>query len=355
MSLVKGVSKDDLVAVLDFGGSSRVTSSSTATTSYDKPNSTSALGDALLAEYKKANKGSTASYLEATFGKGVVDSSVAYVADLLKSVDIPLEVDCDPNMTTEERVISSIGVAASSSLTTCSVFDIVKNISAAKNVLTGSVIIGGVSYLTKGKDLNTAIGLSKMYDKLPSVNSKYLNSIIGYFDLDAEAALATRLVNESLRIGLPDVLRLVISTVRNESVKKRVYLGQLRQACMQSRLENVQLTIDYCGVTQCLAKVPDIVYLILKHYKYRGNGEGYPAELTKVKDLLTTLDPTWSTNEQDTITYQDYSPFASASASAKDLFLLDDELYVHVLIGSEYGNRSVKSTVSTMYPYLNLV
>ena len=357
MPLVKGLSADDLVSVIDFGSNARrdVNSGSTTTpVNYSRVSSTSVIGNRVVESNLAKKTSSGSSLINTIFGKSAVSGNSAFMADLIGKIHLPVEVDCDPSPSSSDRLKNSVGLAASNSMTSCTVLDVIKNLDASKAVMVGAVTIGSTAYAVKGKDLTTAQGLAKMYTQLPSVQSPYLDKAVGYTDTGTELSFAKRLMDESLRIGIPQMIDKVVAQFSSPESKRALYLSQVRSSCIRSYLDNVQAAIDYCGVGAVIAAVPDVVQLIIRYYRYRGNTGGMTAELTKVKTLLSTLAPGWELTVTDTTTYKNFTPFMRASADAQDLFLLDPELYVYILVADKNGNESITSMVRRMYPYLRL-
>ena len=329
-------------------------SSTSSSLEYDKVSGISNISSAITE--LRANRSDYASKLAAikTFAKGPESVGMSYLASLFGLLSLPLEVDCDKEGTSSERIETSIGVDAANSLSECTTIDVVASLEAAKKTKSGAVVIAGIKHYVDSKDLTTALRISKMYDQLPDINSKQAGRAAGFLDIEAELALVDRISSESLRIGVPDMGQTLADNASEPTITKRIWLGQLRQSCIRSYMGNIQSAIDECGVTACISKVPDAVSLILQYYQYRGNTNGLYAELTKVKGILNQLSPGWHITESEGVTSHSLDPFLSMSSDAKDLFLLDDELMLNVLAASHYGNEDYFTLAKTMYPFIYL-
>lgn len=354
--IVEGPTLANLVGMINFGGgrpSTGVSTLGTGSTPYQKVKSPKKIGKAILDGFQNKKKLTSEDGVQSIYGKSSSALGMSFINQKLKELEIPLEVDCDPKMSSAERLSNTVGGNSAASMSQCTILDVIGNLDASKEVLGATAVIKGVQYAVRNKDLKTALGISSMIDKLPSMNNRYLSKAVGYFDLETELAFAKRIMSESLRIDLQGVVDLLLSNATSDLHRKRLLLEQVRMACMRSYLDKVQMAIDECGVGAVRDKVPDAVPLILRHYRYRGGKGDHLGELAKVKALLTQLSPGWANITVGGQSYGNFQPFMSSSPDAQDLFLLDNDLYVHVLVGVRNGNESIYTLGKQMYPTIS--
>lgn len=174
-------------------------------------------------------------------------------------------------------------------------------------------------------------------------------------DLHAEVLVLGGILDKAIDLGLPQAVDTVLAKVEDDRVRKEVVLSRVRPAAVASNLKVVREAVRLNSRDVVVAKVPDLVAVILRHYRF-------PSPATRVNygtyrdELLTTLDmvdPQWAKTPRASDNLSYLGPFVDASEDA--LTLLSDSPYaVEVLLAKSYPERDQKQIAGYYHPMVYL-
>lgn len=345
----------DIMSMVDLDTGGGFGGSSSGGTSVTKIEDFTALTTAALnPEHGKDGYLTNSGLTETIFGGSPIKFGNRLGLGLLSDLKPPVEVDCDPEPDYAARIRNSVGLAANRSMSTCTMLNIVASLSNSTDILEGAIAIAGVVHAVKNKDMKTAQGISEALYNITNENSRAVqllsSSTVGeYIDFGPRAARFNWVMEEALRIGIPSLIDTVIELARDDKERDKILLNQLRQAALRSHLENINKAIDTVGVTKVMTKLPDIIPLILKHYKYRGVRTPLDAS-NYLTTLLARLNPHWYQVETDDGDYiNNVGVFERLSDDAADALLLDSRFVPLVFLGDRYRRMSVERLARQHY------
>lgn len=175
--------------------------------------------------------------------------------------------------------------------------------------------------------------------------------IIQIFDLHAETAMISALLDQAIDMGIPQAVETLLNRVENEEVRRRIALERLRLAAMNSQLKSVQSITSLAGADAAMAKVPDIVVLITQNYNWGANvrSDEYPAKRDELLNTLAQLNPRWHSKRRDGQWISDLEPFSMASQQALTLFKMS-EYSLQAMVAPTYPKRNYVSVARKYHP-----
>lgn len=213
-----------------------------------------------------------------------------------------------------------------------------------------AVVGDTVSVLAKG-DLTDARGI---VDIIGSITGD--SNIAKLLDSEAEMALFGGIINEAIRLGIPDALDILSEKISSDKTKRRVVELTLRQAVTYNDLATVRKIVGRIGPAAAKAQLPDIIMLILTFYSFPA--ETTPAEYDACyQDLLGVLnliEPNWAVYTRGAQQVTDLTPFTYASDDALTLFKRDPQFQLQVLIAPSYPKQDIVSLLQGSFKYLTL-
>lgn len=150
--------------------------------------------------------------------------------------------------------------------------------------------------------------------------------VIDLLDLHAEVAVISSLLDKSIELGIPQAAELLLARIDDERVRQRVALNRLRSAAIASEMKTVQTVIDNSGQAAAIAKVPDLVVLLVQYYDWGRNvtRDQYADKRDELIATLNKADPNWYQKQRDGQWVSNLEPFSVASDDALTLFAISN-------------------------------
>jgi len=164
------------------------------------------------------------------------------------------------------------------------------------------------------------------------------NEVIDLFDLHAEVVVIGSLLDKSIELGIPQAAETLLAQIEDSKVRQQVALNRLKSAAIASEMKTVQTMIDNSGQAAAIAKVPDLVVLLVQYYDW-GRNTTRDQYADKRDELIATLnkaDPNWYQKRRDGQWVSNLEPFSMASSDALTLFAI--------------SNYALEATMAPKYP-----
>lgn len=144
-----------------------------------------------------------------------------------------------------------------------------------------------------------------------------------------------------------------------------VMAGSFYNASMSGRIDINKSLVDRLGGPAVLAQTPNAGAIILNAYSfpYKLKPNAYREELTKMVELLNSIDPGWFSSIRKVQTIDSFGMvvvtdqpcinmqiFTTASQDAKELFMLDNTYKVAVMMAEEYPPIEAMVNLKDKYP-----
>lgn len=178
------------------------------------------------------------------------------------------------------------------------------------------------------------------------------SSLAKLFDLEAESALFSGVLDDAIRMGVPDSLDLVKQYASNEKVWKDAFVQSAGQAILSSDLATLNKIIDDTSAAQVLGENPNAITDLLTNFKLLNTEtpDTYPAKLLLLKTVLNKLNPTWWQYNRGGQLVLDYGVMTTASDDAKKLLYLDSLYRDMALTAPFYDKKTVAAVTLELYP-----
>ena len=208
-------------------------------------------------------------------------------------------------------------------------------------------IVGETETLIDSGNLKTATGITSLINTITG-NSK----LASLFDVGSEFALIKTVVLAAIAIGIPLIVDAALDHIKDEKKKKELLLSSLRQAAIASDLDTINKAISYVGATGVLARVPEIVTLILTNYRWKTGTEAsaYSTLSTNLINTLNAINPNWHLTERNNVTVSYLKPFTTASVNAITLLSMNNTYTIPCMIASKYLSIKLVGNIKAKYP-----
>ena len=161
-------------------------------------------------------------------------------------------------------------------------------------------------------------------------------------DIGAESAVIGEVLDSAIKMGVPRITDRVIDQFNDDEQKRRNILRRVRQSAISSNLHLVRRAIEIEGAESVLARVPDLVVLITRHYTLRGAGaDQFPERRQELLDTLEQVDPNWYRTKRAGVWVDDLSAFTAASRDATTLLRDSQDHRVSMMIAESYREQSI--------------
>lgn len=174
------------------------------------------------------------------------------------------------------------------------------------------MIIGDVDRIISKEDLQSATGIAKVLEEL-SGNSN-LTSIL---DIAPQLSMVKGMVNEAMRLGLPEAVDGLIDSFEDDDDKRRLRLFSTVNAAANSALTFIETQLDSedIGAGAIMSFAPNITTSILSNYKLN---DKYPTDddVVKLIGVVKRLDDGWMKYDRNGVVIEDISSLNSASEDA---------------------------------------
>lgn len=214
------------------------------------------------------------------------------------------------------------------------------------------------------------------YDDLSSSQNitSYLANLTGQLDigrtvgLDAEAATLVTFLTEAIGVGSYGAFETMIDAYSGREDYNMVVRGVLshsfEQAAASGNLKMIEKMVDKIGGRAILAQTPAAIYIVISNYRFpkKIKSKDYLEQLDKLKTVLGKIDPNWETSIRTVVTavanenvYTDQECqridiFENASVDSRQLFMLDADNKIDMMIAKSYPKIDCIDSNRTKYP-----
>lgn len=178
-------------------------------------------------------------------------------------------------------------------------------------------------------------------------------SILRLFDLQAEAALLNTLLDMAISLGIPGAILALLDKIEDDKVKQRVLLNRLRQSAYASDIDSIEETIKLTSMSRVRSKVPDLVSLILKHYRLppRTKKSEHPAQSARLISLVTQIDPNWFQTRRQNEWVLNLEHYSECSDDATMLLMMDPNHQLNAMMAKTYPREHKHEVARRLHPY----
>lgn len=215
------------------------------------------------------------------------------------------------------------------------------------------------------------------YDDLASSQniSSFLTNLTGQSDiastigLDAEAAVLGTFMTEAIGIGSVGAFETMLDAYDGkpeyDQVVRGVMVGSFDQSARSGNLGMIQTLVSNLGGRAIRSQVPYANSTILNSYRFPKNttSGGYRGQLTTLKNVLSGIDPQWNVSNRRVVNVvgnenvyvnqecRRLDAFAYAHDDARDLFMLDENHKIDMMIARTYNRIDCRQNIQEKYPY----
>lgn len=181
-------------------------------------------------------------------------------------------------------------------------------------------------------------------------------NVASLLDEEAEFALYGSLINEAIRLGIPDALDILHDKFTSDKSQRRVAELTLMQAITYGDYATVRKIIGRIGAPAARAQIPGIVGLVLTFYRFPDGTTPaqYDAQLQELVALLNLINPEWATYNRNGAIIVDLSAFTYASDDALVLLKRDAQYQLPVMIAPSYPKQNLLSIAQGNFEFLLL-
>lgn len=182
------------------------------------------------------------------------------------------------------------------------------------------------------------------------------SDVFSVFDLAAEAAMATTIIDYAIKSGATDLLQEAVASVSDKSVTLYAYNKTYTVAVMSSNIDALKVMGDTMTAGGVMSALPDACKRILMFYKFadKTTPAQYEERLTELLGVLNHINPNWAKYQRNGEMIDNLEMFTYASANSLTLLKLRDEYKLPVMIAPEHKSAALPTLIRTYYPGVNL-
>lgn len=182
------------------------------------------------------------------------------------------------------------------------------------------------------------------------------SDIFSVFDLAAEAAMATTIIDYAIRSGATDLIDEAVRSVSDPSVKYHAYRSNYSVAVLSSNIDALKLMGETLTSGGVLSTLPDACKRILMFYKYADNTTPaqYAERRNELLGVLNAIDPNWPKYDRNGVMVDNLEMFTYASAHATVLLGQMEEFKLPLMIAPSHRSMSLPAMVKQWYPLANI-
>lgn len=213
----------------------------------------------------------------------------------------------------------------------------------------GAIKTGVKAYMSG--NLDDVRGLANLAKELTGKSD-----IFSVFDLAAEAAMATTIIDYAIRSGATDLLQEAVASVSDKSVTLHSYGKTYTVAVLSSNIDALKIMGETLTAGGVLSTLPDACKRILMFYKYadKTTPAQYDQRTTELLGVLNHINPDWAKYNRNGEIIDNLEMFTYASPHAITLLSRLEEYKLPVLIGPTYKSAQLVSLVRQYYPGVQL-
>lgn len=182
------------------------------------------------------------------------------------------------------------------------------------------------------------------------------SDVFSVFDLAAEAAMATTIIDYAVKSGATDLIKEAIASVSDKSVTLYAYNKTYSSAVLSSNIEALGIMGETLTSGGVLAALPDACKRILMFYKYsdKTTPADYAKLTTELLGVLSNINPEWAHYTRNGVVIDNLEVFTGASSHAITLLSQVPEYKLPVLLAPNYRSVGLNTLVRSYYPGVNL-
>lgn len=207
--------------------------------------------------------------------------------------------------------------------------------------------IGSGYQIFKYADVSSVRGIA---DLLGDISGS--SSLAKFFDMEAEAALFSGVLDDAIRMGVTESIDLVKQYASHPEVWQSAFVASAGQAILSSDLETLNKIIDDTSADKVLGENPNAIADVLSNFRLANTvtPEQYSAKLGLMKTVLGKLNPTWWQYPRNGRLVLNYAIMAGVSDDAKKVLDLEPLYRDMTLTAPFYQKQSVSGVVLDLYP-----
>lgn len=209
--------------------------------------------------------------------------------------------------------------------------------------------VGDAYSAYKSGDLTSAKGVFNLMGKICG-DSQFFQAV----DLGAQSNLFTSLVDQAIRLGVPDAIDKLIEKSRDRSVTDTALLNNIDTALRAGDVRTVNLIASTMGDGRVRAQVPQAARVLLANWRIpaKKKENDYPALWAELKATLDRIHPGWETVDRNGVAVTDLTVFSLASEDVRKVASTDAAMRVMSTIAGAYESRNLMETALQQYPLL---
>lgn len=182
------------------------------------------------------------------------------------------------------------------------------------------------------------------------------SDIFSVFDLAAEAAMATTIIDYAIKSGATDLMQEAVASVSDHSVTLHAYNKTYTVAVLSSNIDALKIMGDTMTAGGVLSTLPDACKRILMFYKYadKTTPAQYEARTTELLAVLNHINPNWAKYNRNGELVDNLEMFTYASQNALTLLGRKEEYALPVMIAPSHKSAALATLIRTYYPGVNL-
>lgn len=204
----------------------------------------------------------------------------------------------------------------------------------------------GVKMYMSG-NLDDATGLARLAKELTGKSD-----VFNVFDLAAEAAMASTIIDYAIKSGATDLLDDVIASSSDKSVGYYAYRTNYPVAVLTSNIDALKKMGDTLTPGGVLGTLPDACKRILMFYKFADNTTPaqYDQRATELLEVLNHIDPNWAKYTRNGAVVDNLEMFTYASTHAVVLLGRMEAYKLPIMIAPTYRSAALTSFLKQWYP-----
>ena len=182
------------------------------------------------------------------------------------------------------------------------------------------------------------------------------SDVFSVFDLAAEAAMASTIIDYAIKSGGTGLLQEAIASVSDDSVTLYAFNKTYKVAVLSSNIEALSLMGTTMTAGGVLSTLPDACKRILMFYKYadKTTPAQYEERTTELLAVLNHINPNWAKYQRNGEMIDNLEMFTYASANALTLLGRKEEYKLPVMIAPSHKSAALPTLIRQYYPGVNL-
>lgn len=211
------------------------------------------------------------------------------------------------------------------------------------------VAFKGIEKALPMKDLDTAVGLSKLFHVWTG-DAEFMK----VFGFGEEAELIHNLLTIATAIKLPELTDKIIGKIKDKRLKKKIAAQALPMAAQSGDMHTVQVVAEELNVYAVSNMHPETVEWLLANYRTDHGGDPTEEEGKKFLELLNTLRANWWLTKRGEETVYHLGMFAELSDHARIILLRDKVLKLPTSISFMCKSKSFVELNALKRPWIKL-